>query len=282
MSDGVDNIPGADSRCVDISVDEASVAADDSLTEIAVTQRRTPRSWIWECNFGSKESRDGVLYLCCKVGKCKWAYPSDGSTGNLSRHLENRHNINKRNVEARANNHAVGTLDSFINEGQLNWNRPFTEVTAKLWRRALVHFIVTSQLPFFLVKNKAFRELLRLTQSAHDFSIVEHVNADTRKRDVTAMYQVKKLQIQKVLQAQESLSFTVDLRTSEWGMDFLGVTVHFIDEEWNQQDVLIGFEHPENRHTGEELADIFLPVLNDFGITHLLFTITCDNGSNIV
>lgn len=85
-----------------------------------------------------------------------------------------------------------------------------------------------------------------------------------------------------MLQAQESLSFTVDLRTSEWGMDFLGVTVHFIDEEWNQQDVLIGFEHPENRHTGEELADIFLPVLNDFGITHLLFTITCDNGSNIV
>lgn len=149
MSDGVDNIPGADSRCVDISVDEASVAADGSLTEIAVTQRRTPRSWIWEYNFGSKESRDGVLYLCCKVGKCKWAYPSDGSTGNLSRHLENRHNINKRNVEARANNHAVGTLDSFINEGQLNWNRPFTEVTAKLWRRALVHFIVTSQLPFF-------------------------------------------------------------------------------------------------------------------------------------
>ena len=84
-----------------------------------------------------------------------------------------------------------------------------------------------------------------------------------------------------ILQQQISLSFTLDMWTSEWGTDFLGITAHFIDHDWVQQEVLVGFEHPEERHTGEELAKLFLGVLDDFGITSLLFTITTDNGSNI-
>ena len=43
---------------------------------------------------------------------------------------------------------------------------------------------------------------------------------------------------------------------------------------------MIGLRHPDDRHSGEVIADIFLRVLDEFGITHLLFTITADNASS--
>jgi hypothetical protein len=48
---------------------------------------------------------------------------------------------------------------------------------------------------------------------------------------------------------------------------FLGVTAHWISENWELKNLLLDFIKLEGSHSGENLATVFLKSLNDFGIT---------------
>lgn len=78
------------------------------------------------------------------------------------------------------------------------------------------------------------------------------------------------------------LCFTVDTGTSPFKDDFFGITVHWINEEWQQREIRIGFERLKGPHTAENLKEIFISVLDRFNITRKLFTITSDNASNML
>lgn len=55
-----------------------------------------------------------------------------------------------------------------------------------------------------------------------------------------------------------------------------------MDDGWKLRDCVIGLESTVDSHTGANIADAFLAVLDDYGIRHLLSTVTTDNGSNLV
>lgn len=56
---------------------------------------------------------------------------------------------------------------------------------------------------------------------------------------------------------------------------------YFIDADWHLQEVLLGFEHIDDRHTGRNLANLVDKILNDCKIEfQRILTITTDNASN--
>ena len=61
---------------------------------------------------------------------------------------------------------------------------------------------------------------------------------------------------------------------------YLGITIHFIDEEWKQQAMVLSFKQLEGRHTGLALAGSLQEVLKEFGILQKVGGITLDNASN--
>lgn len=65
-------------------------------------------------------------------------------------------------------------------------------------------------------------------------------------------------------------------------MSFLAVTAHWIDDDWQQQDITIGFERISGPHTGEALRDIFIAVVKKFNLQRKVMSITSDNGSNVL
>ena len=44
---------------------------------------------------------------------------------------------------------------------------------------------------------------------------------------------------------------------------FLGITCHYIDNEWNLKDTLVDFVHLNGVHSGENLAKEFLKCIED-------------------
>jgi len=60
----------------------------------------------------------------------------------------------------------------------------------------------------------------------------------------------------------------------------VGVTIHFIDENFNLQQELLGFVPLTGHHTGEYMADVVYDLLDEYGIKEKLFCITTDNASN--
>jgi hypothetical protein len=46
-------------------------------------------------------------------------------------------------------------------------------------------------------------------------------------------------------------------------MAFLGITGHFIDGNWNLNEILVDFVHLSGSHSGENLAREFLKCIED-------------------
>jgi len=62
------------------------------------------------------------------------------------------------------------------------------------------------------------------------------------------------------------LSFTVDAWTSKNQIPFLGISVHWINNEWKLKCTNLDFCVLSGPHTGENLAQKFLEVLYDYKI----------------
>lgn len=77
------------------------------------------------------------------------------------------------------------------------------------------------------------------------------------------------------------VSLTADGWTSPFQDDFLGVTAHWIDGNWTQKELVIGFEPLRGAHTGENLAEALVNVLERFHLGEKLQSITTDNASNM-
>jgi len=77
------------------------------------------------------------------------------------------------------------------------------------------------------------------------------------------------------------LALTADAWTGPSQKDFLGVTAHWIDDKWVQQELVIGFEPLEGAHTGLNLAEAMVCVAERYQIGEKIQSITTDNASNM-
>lgn len=219
--------------------------------------------------------------LKCNIGHCSKHYQDvDGAISNMIRHLRTVHGITKEKKLAADAEEILGPLDVYKSQA---WTNETGRVTRELWLEQLIKFLITSHSPWSLVKNPEFLKLILMTQRAPNLTVVDKISDNAIKTQITDIYELKKVQIISLLQQQPSLCFTVDMWSSAWGHDYLGITVHFIDESWQQRELMLGLEHPYfDNHTGANLAQLFMSVLDDFGIADKLFTITSDNASNMV
>ena len=55
---------------------------------------------------------------------------------------------------------------------------------------------------------------------------------------------------------------------------------YFIDASWNYREVLLGFEHLVEDHTGAHLAEVVMRVLQRHNLESSVYLITTDNASN--
>ena len=61
----------------------------------------------------------------------------------------------------------------------------------------------------------------------------------------------------------------------------MGITAHWIDREWHQKELVIGFEPLNGSHTGKNLAEALIVVIKRYNLGSKLLSITTDNASNM-
>jgi hypothetical protein len=54
------------------------------------------------------------------------------------------------------------------------------------------------------------------------------------------------------------VSFTMDCWTSPSTKSFLSITAHFINKEWELQNIIIDFIQMHDSHTGSNIKDAFI------------------------
>jgi hypothetical protein len=100
----------------------------------------------------------------------------------------------------------------------------------------------------------------------------------TATRKCVAVYDVHKEKLQKFLKEHcERVSITTDTWTANTKQNYMCVTAHFIDKNWNLHKKIIGF-FPSKGHGGDDIGKSLENCLAAWGIDKV-FTITVDNAS---
>ncbi|CRL30059.1 unnamed protein product [Penicillium camemberti] len=79
------------------------------------------------------------------------------------------------------------------------------------------------------------------------------------------------------------LSLALDCWTSPFGQAFMAVTGYFLDQHWEYREILLGFQPLSGSHTGVNLSEVVLKLLQQHKITdRVLASLELNNGSTIV
>ncbi|CAB4403415.1 unnamed protein product [Rhizophagus irregularis] len=193
---------------------------------------------------------------------------SNGSTGNLNKHLKNHMDKIDPSVEKQAE-----FMKKFLGE---NKEKEIAFSNAA-FRENLAIWVASDDQPFTVTEGDKFQRLIKLCNAK-----VEIPSADTVRNDILKLYNNYRTNMKNKLQnVPGKLSFTLDCWTSTNTVAFLGITCHYIDINWNLHDILVDFVHLSGSHTGENLAKAFLSCVdNEFNIFNKILAITADNAAN--
>ncbi|GBC12416.2 zinc finger BED domain-containing protein 1-like [Rhizophagus irregularis DAOM 181602=DAOM 197198] len=180
------------------------------------------------------------------------------NTSNLWRHIKKIHSeILGESEKTNSNNNEKPTQHGF--------------------RKKLLQWVVRDDQPFITIECQEFKNMVKYLWPS-----VNVPSANTLRRDLSANFEQVKDKVRLELQETPGLlSFTVDAWTSKNQLPFLGISVHWINKKWELQSLTLDFCLLSGQHSGENLAQQFLKVLEDFNIETKLLAIGCDNASNM-
>ena len=115
---------------------------------------------------------------------------------------------------------------------------------------------------FIVTKNIFFQAMIkRLNPNVRIYS------ADTIHNNIIKLFKNEKNNIKNELQKISSkISFTLDGWTSKNQISFLGITAHWITQDWKFKEILLDFHHFEGPHSGENISFVFFNILKEYEI----------------
>ena len=133
-------------------------------------------------------------------------------------------------------------------------------------------------LPFTLVESKTFSDFISTLNEK--YAIPSRI---TIKNIIVSKFNAKRSQIKQDLEKVNSkISFTTDIWTNLSNEAFMGVTAHYIDDNWNLRSFTLDIIPLEEKHTGNYIALKIQDILEEFDLCSKTLAITTDNASNAI
>jgi hypothetical protein len=253
-----------------IDVDDDDVAAGDAATgdvggadsrQVAVEgactknkkRKNTSDAWNDFENIDSKQVRTGAK--CFHCGKY-YAARSCIGTGHLNRHVlvcsERKKNIPQSQ-----------SLLSFNVDGHArHW-----EYSADVARTQLCRLIARLDLPLCFGESAAFEEYIKVSHNPR-FSAVSR---QTTTRDFTKYFNDCRAKIINSLSSISSVAITSDIWSGNAKDDYLSVVAHYVNVDWQLEKRIIGFMLIDESHTGHNIAERVIAVLQEYVLLYKIF-----------
>ncbi|GES86439.1 zinc finger BED domain-containing protein RICESLEEPER 2-like [Rhizophagus clarus] len=237
---------------------------EDSEDETSPQSRRTSPTWKY---FNEQTIQHPGYPVCCK---CQCVFGKKTGISTLKRHLASIHKIKIGNVKNTGKNQS--TLD-------FRRTDPWPEKEKNERDIAVVEWVIRDAQPFRSVENLRFKIMINKFDSQYQIP-----DEKTVKTLVVDYFKEKRKNIQEDLNAiPGKLSLTADMWTSTCNNDaFLGLTIHYIDNNWNLKNFLLDIISFTTRHTGNNIANAIKSVLTEFNLLEKTLALTTDNESAMV
>ncbi|KAJ0442740.1 putative HAT dimerization domain, ribonuclease H-like superfamily, hAT-like transposase, RNase-H [Helianthus annuus] len=152
--------------------------------------------------------------------------------------------------------------------------RARTLQTQELVQKCLVKMIVVDELPFYIVEQDGFKQLMEAKFPGFYIPSCEKIY-----KDCAQLFKDEKLKLKSFTKrTNPRVCLTLDTWTSNQSMNYLCITAHFIDDNWNLHKKVIGFS-PISSDNGEEIGRVVEKCLLDWEIDNVL-TMSTGNASS--
>uniref|UniRef100_A0A803MKL1 BED-type domain-containing protein n=1 Tax=Chenopodium quinoa TaxID=63459 RepID=A0A803MKL1_CHEQI len=141
-------------------------------------------------------------------------------------------------------------------------------------RKALSFMVIVDELPFKFVEGIGFRHFCGVIEPR--FNVPSRI---TVAKDCFETYLTEKRKLKNVLKRCNSrVSLTTDTWTSIQQINYMCLTVHFIDNNWKLHKRILNF-CPISSHKGDDIGKEIEKCLLDWGLENVM-CITVDNASS--
>ncbi|CAB4378044.1 unnamed protein product [Rhizophagus irregularis] len=264
----MDSDNGESQHTSDNEVDQSKATTPRRLSDVMELQlseiTASSGSYVWN-HFTKdpdyKNNKKANCNYCHKTYIC-----SAGTTSGISKHLKKFH---ATKLLTEGNQKVNKSILDMLNESKWSYDKD-------IMMKILIRWIVIHQHSFTIVEENYF---INFVHSLHPSAKIP--SADTIKNKIMTYYEEDKVKMKALLKdLPGKVSFTMDCWTSPSTKSFLSITAHFINKEWNLQNIIIDFIQTQDSHTGSNIKDAFLLGISNMSLESKIMGITTDNASN--
>jgi hypothetical protein len=102
----------------------------------------------------------------------------------------------------------------------------------------------------------------------------------TTTRDLGKLFIERRDAIEHVLSAASCVALISDIWSGNAKEDYISVVAHYVNADWELQRRVLGFRLIEVKHTGDNITEKVVVVVEEFGLVDKTFAITLDNTSS--
>lgn len=241
------------------------------------------QSEVWKYFEKEPGSSSATCNICQTVVKVKCS-----STTNLHAHIKRHHpginiDVSTKSKQKRSDftninisvndtdNDATTTLTSL-------WTKlPTTSKRHKDISASIAKYIALDMRPLDSVNDRGFVQLIHTLEPRYSLQSRTHITETLLPR----MFRDLKATIKDEIAKVQFVSLTTDSWTGRNSKSFTTVTVQYLDSNWNFQTKVLSTREVTESHTGENLAEDFKAVLEEWDLSISGVSVTTDNASNV-
>lgn len=131
--------------------------------------------------------------------------------------------------------------------------------------------------PFKIVEDSGLKEFVEILNPNYKLPSRKAISNE----HIPAMYQKCLVEVKEHVSTVESACLNTDCWTSKNNESFMAITIHFIDAEFMLKSVLLSCNSFNNSHTGNNLCQEILRVLDSWQLNFKIQFSISDNAYNI-
>ncbi|CAH9086047.1 unnamed protein product [Cuscuta epithymum] len=140
------------------------------------------------------------------------------------------------------------------------------------------HLIVEENLPYIFSESLALRDYAQGTLNPQ----FRNYSRKTIKKEVIRQYNFEKENLQTFF---ANFNGRVSICSDIWEdtyhhLYYLGLTAHYIDDDWNMHKRVLAFREFNDRHTADNIYILIERILIEYNLLDKVFAVGFDNASN--
>ena len=156
--------------------------------------------------------------------------------------------------------------------------KPHKEPRNQEIRQAIAEWITIDNLSINVIQGKDYRKMMMTLDPAFPISSNKRIKKEIHIGYTNAIGELKIL----LENTCESASLTTDLWTAKSKHGYIGITLHWMSEDFKVYDCLLFMECMPYPHTGTNIVSFLKKKVVEFGLKGKITCVVTDNGSNMV